>query len=105
MMNNFNQLMKQAQQMQTKLMEAQNKINDLEITGTSGGGMVSVVINGKIDIKKLIIDPKFMSPDDAEIVSDLIVAAFNDAKAKLEVEMAEHMGGLVPPGMKMPFMG
>jgi DNA-binding YbaB/EbfC family protein len=105
MMNNFNQLMKQAQQMQAKLMEAQNKINDLEITGTSGGGMVSVIINGKIEIKRLVIDPKLMSPDEIDILSDLIVAAFNDAKAKLEVEMTEHMGGLVPPGMKMPFMG
>jgi DNA-binding YbaB/EbfC family protein len=104
-MNNFNQLMKQAQQMQAKLMEAQNKINDLEITGTSGGGMVSVVISGKIDIRKLTVDPKLMSPDEADILSDLIIAAFNDAKSKLEAEMTEHMGGLVPPGMKLPFMG
>lgn len=105
MMNNFNQLMKQAQQMQAKLMEAQGKMNDLEIVGTSGGGMVSVVINGKVDIKRLIIDPKLMSPDETDILSDLIVAAFSDAKSKLESEMAEQMGGLLPPGMKMPFLG
>ncbi|MDR1235936.1 MAG: YbaB/EbfC family nucleoid-associated protein [Holosporaceae bacterium] len=102
-MNNFNQLMKQAQQMQAKLMEAQSKINDLEITGTSGGGMVSIVISGKTEIKKLTIDPKLMSPDEAEILSDLIIAAFSDAKSKLEAEMSGHMGGLLPPGMKMPF--
>jgi DNA-binding YbaB/EbfC family protein len=102
-MNNFNQLMKQAQQMQAKLMEAQNKINDLEIRGTSGGGMVSVVISGKTEIKKLIIDPKLMSPDEVDILSDLIIAAFNDAKSKLEADMSEHMGGLFPAGMKMPF--
>jgi DNA-binding YbaB/EbfC family protein len=102
-MNNFNQLMKQAQQMQAKLMEAQNKINDLEITGTSGGGMVSIVISGKTEIKKLTIDPKLMSPDEADILSDLIIAAFSDAKTKLEAEMSGHMGGLFPPGMKMPF--
>jgi DNA-binding YbaB/EbfC family protein len=104
-MNNLNQLMKQAQQMQAKLMEAQNKMNDMEITGTSGGGMVSVVINGKVDIKKLIIDPKLMSPEEADILADLIVAAFNDAKSKLEAVMSEQMGGLFPGGMKMPFMG
>jgi DNA-binding YbaB/EbfC family protein len=102
-MNNFNQLMKQAQQMQAKLMEAQNKMNELEITGTSGGGMVSVVINGKVEMKKLSIDPKLMSPDEAEIVADLVVAAFNDAKSKLEAQMSDQMGGLIPPGMKMPF--
>jgi DNA-binding YbaB/EbfC family protein len=102
-MSNLNQFMKQAQQMQAKLMEAQNKINDLEITGTSGGGMVSIVINGKTEIKKLTIDPKLISPDEADILSDLIIAAFNDARSKLEAEMSGHMSGLLPPGMKMPF--
>ncbi|MDR1982415.1 MAG: YbaB/EbfC family nucleoid-associated protein [Holosporaceae bacterium] len=101
-MNNINQLMKQAQQMQAKLMEAQNKMNELEITGTSGGGMVTVVISGKVEIKKLTIDPKLLHPDEAEIVSDLIVAAFNDAKSKLETKMSEQMGSFLPPGMKMP---
>jgi DNA-binding YbaB/EbfC family protein len=103
-MNNFNQLMKQAQQMQAKLMEAQNKMNDLEIVGTSGGGMVTVVISGKTEMKRLVIDQKLMSPDEVDILSDLIVAAFNDAKSKLEAELSEQMGGLFPAGMKMPFM-
>ena len=102
-MSNLNQLMKQAQQMQAKLMEAQSKMNELEITGTSGGGMVSVVISGKFDIKKISIDPKLMSPDDVSIVEDLIVAAYNDAKSKLESKMTEQMGSLLPSGMKMPF--
>lgn len=101
-MNNINQLMKQAQQMQAKLMEAQNKMNTLEIMGTSGGEMVTVVINGKIEIKKLNIDPKLLQPDEAEIISDLIIAAFNDAKSKLEAKISEEMGGFLPPGMKMP---
>ncbi|MDR1333655.1 MAG: YbaB/EbfC family nucleoid-associated protein [Holosporaceae bacterium] len=102
-MNNLNQLMKQAQQMQAKFMEAQSKMNDIEITGTSGGGMVSVVISGKMDIKKLVIDPKLVSPEETDILADLIVAAFNDAKTKLEAEMSAQMGGLLPAGMKMPF--
>ena len=103
MANNFNQLMKQAQEMQAKLMEAQGKINDLEIEGTSGGGMVTVVISGRIDLKKIAIDPSLLSEDNADIVSDLIIAAFNDAKAKLEAKVSENMGGLLPPGMKLPF--
>lgn len=102
MSNNFNQLMKQAQQMQAKLMESQKKMEELEIEGNSGGGMVVVVISGKGSIKKLTIDPKLMNPDDAEIVSDLIIAAFNDAKNKLEAKMSEEMGSLLPPGMKFP---
>jgi DNA-binding YbaB/EbfC family protein len=95
--------MKQARQMQEKLAEMQNKISDMEISGSSGGGMVSVLIDGKINIKKINIDPKLMSPDEADIVADLIVAAFNDARSKLESEMNDKMGGLLPPGMKMPF--
>ncbi len=103
MNNNFNQLMKQAQEMQAKLMAAQNKMNELEVSGTSGGGMVTVVISGKGDMKKLTIDPKLLSPDDAEMIEDLIVAAFNDAKSKLEAKISEQMGGILPQGMKLPF--
>ena len=102
-MNNFNQLMKQAQEMQAKLMEAQGKINELEIEGSSGGGMVNVTISGKIDLKKVVIDPALLTSDNADIVSDLIVAAFNDAKTKLETKVSENMGGILPPGMKLPF--
>ena len=102
-MNNFNQLMKQAQEMQAKLMEAQGKINELEIEGSSGGGMVNVTISGKIDLKKVVIDPALLTTDNADIVSDLIVAAFNDAKTKLETKVSENMGGILPPGMKLPF--
>ena len=87
MNNNFNQLLKQAQQMQEKLMEAQNKMSGLEITGTSGGGMVSITINGKNEMRKVQID----------------TAAYNDAKSKLEAKMSEQMGGILPPGMKLPF--
>ena len=119
-MNDIKQLMKQAQQMQTKLLEAQNKLNDMEISGTSGGGMVTVIINGKGGMQKLFIDPKLLTIDpegiaassadqlsvasaDVEIVCDLIIAAHNDAKSKLESKMTEEMGGLIPAGMKLPF--
>ncbi|MDR1560895.1 MAG: YbaB/EbfC family nucleoid-associated protein [Holosporaceae bacterium] len=100
-MNNFSQLMKQAQQMQAKLLEAQNKMNDVEICGSSGGEMVNVVISGKGEMKKLTIDPKLMTPEDVDIVSDLVVAAFNDAKSRLEAKMSEQMGDVLPPGMKL----
>ena len=103
MANNLNQLLKEAQAMQAKLLEAQNKINDLEVTGTSGGGMVSVVINGQSKMQKVSIDTKLMSPDEKEVVEDLIVAAYNDAKTKLESKISEQMGGIIPPGMKLPF--
>lgn len=102
-MSDFNQLMKQAQQMQAKLLDAQNKLSEMEITGTSGGGMVSIVISGKYEMKKVSIDPKIVSVDEVEILCDLITAAFNDAKSKMESKMSSEMGGLLPPGMKLPF--
>lgn len=103
MNNNFSQLMKQAQQMQAKLMAAQNKVAEMELTGSAGSGMVTIIITGKGDIKKLTIDPKLMVPEDADMVSDLVIAAYNEAKKKLEDTMAENMGGILPPGMKLPF--
>ncbi|MDR2794193.1 MAG: YbaB/EbfC family nucleoid-associated protein [Holosporaceae bacterium] len=102
-MNNMNQLMKQAQQMQAKLMETQNRLNELEIVGSSGGNMVTVTLNGKGDMKKVCIDEKLATPEEIEIIADLIVAAHNDAKAKIEAKMAEEMGNFMPAGMKLPF--
>ena len=102
-MNNLSQLMKQAQQMQAKLMEAQNKMASMEITGTSGGGMVTITLNGEGDIKKLTIDPKLMIPEEADIVSDLVIAAYNEARAKVKEAATESMGNILPPGMKLPF--
>ena len=102
-MSNFDQLMKQAQQMQAKLLEAQNKMNEMEIIGTSGGGMVSITISGKYEVKNVRIDPKLVSPEEVEILCDLITAAFNDAKSKLESKMTSEMSGLMPAGMKLPF--
>ncbi|MGV8839752.1 MAG: YbaB/EbfC family nucleoid-associated protein [Bauldia sp.] len=101
-------MMKQAKQLQSKMQEVQEKIAALEVSGASGGGLVSVTLAGKGDMKSLRIDPSLLKADEAEIVEDLIVAAHNDARQKLEnrtAEMAQELtGGLsLPPGMKLPF--
>lgn len=95
MANNFNQLLQQAQQMKDKLQKAQEKIKVMEFVGTAGGGMVSITVNGTGSMVKVKIDPKLLAPDEEEILSDLIVAAYNDAKSKLEAAMTEQMGGLL----------
>jgi len=102
-MNNFSDLMKQAQKMQKQLMDAQKKVDELSVEGSSGGGMVKIKLSGKFEIQSLVIDPKLMTPDDATMVSDLIVAAYNDAKKKIEEQISSNMGGILPPGMKLPF--
>ncbi len=107
-MKNIGQLMKQAQQMQSKMAEMQAKLAEAEMSGSSGGGMVSLSVNGKGDLKKISIDPSLLNAGDKEVVEDLIVAAFNDAKAKVEAFMQEEMGKMtgglqLPPGMKLPF--
>ncbi len=107
-MKNLGNMLKQAQQMQTKMAEMQAKMADLEIAGQSGGGMVKVTLNGKGDLRRLKIDPALVDRNEIEVLEDLIVAAFNDAKGKVETAMAEEMakvtGGLqLPPGMKLPF--
>lgn len=104
----LNELMKQAGQMQAKMNEMQEKIAGLEATGEAGAGMVKVVLNGKGYAKAVAIERSLMKEDDAEILEDLIAAAINDAKAKLERQTEEQMkkmtAGLpLPPGMKLPF--
>lgn len=107
-MKNLGQMMKQAQQMQAKMAEMQNRLGEVEVTGQSGAGMVQVTINGKSEMKKVKLDKSIVDPEDIEVIEDLIVAAFNDAKTKAEQLVAEEtqkmMGGLkLPPGMKLPF--
>lgn len=102
--NNFNQLLQQAQRMKDQLQKAQEKMQSVEFVGTSGGGMVSVTINGKGEMLRVHIDPKLMSQENVEIVSDLVVAAYNDARSKLETAMNEQMGSLFGGmGMQSPF--
>lgn len=105
---NINQIMKQAQAMQKKMEEAQENLGKIEITGSSGGGMVKVTLNGKGEAKKVALDKSVVKAEEADILEDLIVAAINDAKAKTEAEAASEMtkvtGGLnLPPGFKLPF--
>jgi hypothetical protein len=107
-MKNLGQMMKQAQQMQAKMAELQDKLAGSEMTGAAGGGMVQVTMNGKGELRAVKIDPSLLTPADAEVLEDLVVAAANDAKTKVESHVAEEMqkltGGLaLPPGMKLPF--
>ena len=107
-MNNFGDMMKQAQEMQKKMKELQEGLANLEVEGSSGGGLVKITVTGKGEVKKIKIDPSLIKPEESEILEDLIVAAFNEAKKKSEEASAEEMkkltGGLnLPPGFKMPF--
>ncbi|MCR9256966.1 MAG: YbaB/EbfC family nucleoid-associated protein [Alphaproteobacteria bacterium] len=107
-MKNFGNMLKQAQQMQSKMEEMQAKLAEAEHTGEAGGGMVSVTLSGKSEVRAVKIDPSLMTPGEQEVLEDLIVAAFNDARAKVEQSMQEQMsdltGGLpLPPGFKLPF--
>lgn len=109
MFKNLGQMMKQAQEMQERMAAMQEDIARLEVTGQSGGGMVTVTLSGKGDARGLSIDPALLAdPAEKDVLEDLIVAAFNDAKGKADAKMQEEtqklMGGLqLPPGMKLPF--
>jgi DNA-binding YbaB/EbfC family protein len=107
-MKNLGQMMKQAQEMQAKMAEMQAQLETVEMAGASGGGLVQVTVGGKGDLKKVKIDKSLVDPAQVEVLEDLIVAAFNDAKVRVEAhvagEMAKLTGGLqLPPGMKLPF--
>ena len=105
-MKNFASMMKQAQELQGRVTEMQAEMERARIEGQSGGGLVAVTMNGKGDLAGIRIDPSLLKPEEAEILEDLIAAAHNDAKAKVERLMQEKMqsltGGLpLPPGMKL----
>ncbi len=107
-MKNIGQIMKQAQEMQAKMAALQEKMAELVLTGAAGGGMVQVTMNGKSELRAVKIDPSLANADDVEVLEDLIVAAVNDAKTKIEARVQEEMQGLtggleLPPGMKLPF--
>ena len=93
--------MQQAQQMQERL---QRQMAELRVEGNAGGGMVTVIINGAKQVQSLTIDPEVVSKEDVEMLQDLIVAAINDAHRKADEEMSQTMGGMLPPGMKLPGM-
>ena len=107
-MNNFNNMIKQAQDLQKKMAEAQEKVKTLEAEGISGGGIVKITINGKNNVTSVNIDETAIDKNEKEILEDLIVAAFNDARDKIQRKVADEMSSLtggikLPPGMKLPF--
>jgi nucleoid-associated protein EbfC len=107
-MKNLSGLMKQAQQMQSKMQEMQAKLESLEMEGVAGAGLVTIALNGKGELRRIKIDPKVADPADVEMLEDLIIAAHRNAKEKIEAATSEEMqkvtGGLqLPPGMKLPF--
>jgi DNA-binding YbaB/EbfC family protein len=107
-MMDFMGLMKQAQQMQAKMAEAQLELEQTVVEGEAGGGMVKVTLTAKGSMKSVSIDPSLLKPEEKEILEDLILTAHMQARAKAEEAMAEKMkaltGGLpLPPGLKLPF--
>jgi len=107
-MKNLGQLMKQAQEMQSRMSEMQERLQEAEVVGQAGGGMVQVTVNGKHEVRRVKIDPALIDPAEAEVLEDLVAAAVNDARGKIEVFMQEEMqkvtGGMnLPLGFKLPF--
>ena len=105
-MPDFMGLMKQAAQLQSKMEALQAELDQTEVEGTAGGGMVTVVLSGKGDLKGVKIDPSLLKPGEKEIIEDLLVAAHADARRKAEALLQEKMKGLagglpLPPGLKL----
>jgi DNA-binding YbaB/EbfC family protein len=101
-------MMKQAQEMQAKLQDAQEELSRLEVEGQSGGGMVRITLSGKGEMKAVHLDPSLLTPADKEMAEDLIMAAYADARTKADRAAAEKMQSLttglpLPPGVKLPF--
>lgn len=101
-------IMKQAQEMQSKMADAQSRLDEIEVVGEAGAGLVKVTASAKGEVKGLTIDPSLFSPDEREVVEDLIVAAIQDAQgraaAAAQEEMSKVTAGLnLPEGMKLPF--
>ena len=107
-MKNIGKMMKQAQEMQSKMADMQARLETVEIDGAAGAGMVTATLTGKGELRRLKIDPALVDPSEVEVLEDLVIAAVNDAKAKVEAHVADEMkkvtGGLqLPPGMELPF--
>jgi DNA-binding YbaB/EbfC family protein len=107
-MRDFMGMMKQARELQEKMQAMQAEIAAMEISGASGGGLVTVTVDGKGGLKGVKIDPSLLRPDEVEVLEDLIVAAASDARAKADIQaeakMRELTAGLpIPPGLNLPF--
>ncbi|MSP83463.1 MAG: YbaB/EbfC family nucleoid-associated protein [Alphaproteobacteria bacterium] len=107
-MTNLGKMLKQAQALQSQMGAMQAQLADMTVAGVAGAGMVEATMSGKGELRALKIDPVLVDPKDVSILEDLVVAAINDARAKVDAtvaaEMAKLTGGLsLPPGMKLPF--
>ncbi len=105
---NLGKMMKQAQELQGKMAEMQERLAESEVEGSAGAGMVTAVMSGKHELRRLKIDPSLVDPNDVEVLEDLVVAAVNDARTRVEEHVKEEMGKLtgglnLPPGMNLPF--
>jgi nucleoid-associated protein EbfC len=97
---NIKQLMKQAQQMQEQM---QQRLATVKVEGSAGGGMVKAEMSGSKELLSITIDKEAVDPNDVEMLQDLVKAAVNEAARKVDEEMQSQLGGMMPPGMKMPF--
>jgi DNA-binding YbaB/EbfC family protein len=97
---NIKALMKQAQQMQDQM---QQRMASIKVEGTAGGGMVKAEMSGSKELLAITIDKDAVDPNDVEMLQDLVRAAVNEAARKVDEEMQSQLGGMMPPGMKMPF--
>jgi DNA-binding YbaB/EbfC family protein len=107
-MKNIGAMMKQVQEMQTRMADMQARLETLTVTGQSGAGLVKVTLSGKGVMKGLEVDPSLLKPEEKEILEDLVIAAHTDAKSRMDAMVAEEMkqvtGGLpLPPGFQLPF--
>ena len=107
-MKDISQIMRQAQAMQAKINEAQKKLEAMEVEGQAGGGLVKIRLSGKTALLGITIDPSILKAEEKEIVEDLVKAAHDDARRKLEEAQNEEMKGIsgglgILPGFKMPF--
>jgi len=107
-MMNIAKMMKKAQELQAKMEEAQSELDKLDVEGSSGAGLVKVVLSGKNEMRSLSIDPSLLKEEEVDMLEDLIKAAYNDALSKVQASTQEKMsaasGGLeLPGGMKLPF--
>ncbi|WP_273759872.1 YbaB/EbfC family nucleoid-associated protein [Bartonella sp. ML70XJBT.G] len=107
-MRDMMSVMKKAKEMQEKMQTIQEELKKIEVMGSAGGGLVSITLNGQNIITAIHIDPSLLTPEEVEVLEDLIMAAYNEAKAKMEVIVAEKTKSItaglpLPPGFKLPF--
>jgi DNA-binding YbaB/EbfC family protein len=108
-MKDLGKMMKQVQEMQSKMADMQARLDDMTVTGQAGAGMVKVILNGKNLMQSIELDDSLMKPEEKEILEDLLMAAYNEARAKVDQLVAEQMkevtGGMpLPPGLNIPGM-